>query len=280
MTSIQKVIKYVAMAFAIFLIVNIISGIIIGLYTLGNVFGLMDSTQDTITKDIRVISSEISEIATLKIELGFTNLHIKTGEEFKVETNNSNISYEENNGSVVIKEKTFQWLGFKPNMESSLIVYLPKDIMALDEVKIEGGAGAINIDSLIVQELYLELGAGEVKIENIDVSEELKIDGGAGRTELKHSKVNNLDANLGVGEFTYNGLLLGNTDIDSGVGSVRLDLTDDIKNYTIDIDKGLGNVTLNGKNIETNRVHGTGNNHIKIDGGVGNIMIDFEKGEM
>ncbi len=276
MTSVQKVIKYAAMAFAIFLVVNIISAIIIGLYTLGNVFGLVNSTKNAITEDLKVISNETTKISTLKIELGFTNLHIKTGERFKVETNNSNISYKENNGSVVIKENNFKWLSFNHNTESSLIVYLPEDMIALDEVEIENGAGTVNIDSLKTQGLYLEVGAGEVKIKNVNVSKELKLDGGAGKTELENSEVNNLDANLGVGEFIYNGLLTGNTDIDSGIGNIRIDLTDDNKNYTIDIDKGLGNVTLDGKNIETNRVHGTGNNHIKIDGGVGNINIDFK----
>ena len=49
MTSAQKVIKYAAMAFAIFLIVNIISAIIIGLYILGNAFGLVNSMENTIT---------------------------------------------------------------------------------------------------------------------------------------------------------------------------------------------------------------------------------------
>ncbi len=279
MTSVQKIIKYVAMAFAIFLVVNIISAIIIGLYTVGNVLGLVNSTKDTITENLKVISGETTEISTLKIDLGFTDLHIKTGEKFKVETNNSNISYEENNGSVVIKEKTFKGLSFNYNTESSLSVYLP-EIIALDEVKIEGGAGRVNIDSLKAQGVYLEVGAGEVKIENVNVSKELRIDGGIGKTELKHSKVNNLDANLGVGEFTYNGTLTGNTDIDSGIGNIRIDLTDDIKNYTIDIDKGLGNVTIDGNNVETNRVYGTGKNGIKIDGGVGNINIDFERGEI
>lgn len=282
MTTAQKVIKYAATAFAIFLIVNIMSAILIGLYIVGNIFGLVNSTKNTITEDLNAISGENTEISTLKIDLGFTDLHIKTGEEFKVETNNSNISYKENNGRVIIKEENFKWSGFNHNTESKLIIYLPKDRRVLNEVKIKGGAGTVNIDSLKVEELHLEVGAGEVKIENVNVnvSKELKIDGGAGKTELEHSEVNNLDANLGVGEFTYSGILTGNTDIDSGIGNIKINLTDDIKNYTIDIDKGLGNVTIDGKNIETNRVHGTGKQGIKIDGGVGNINIDFEKGEM
>ena len=37
-------------------------------------------------------------------------LDIKTGDDFKVETNNSNITFEENNGSVKIKEENRNWL--------------------------------------------------------------------------------------------------------------------------------------------------------------------------
>ena len=37
-------------------------------------------------------------------------LDIKTGDDFKVETNNSNITFEENNGSVKIKGENRNWL--------------------------------------------------------------------------------------------------------------------------------------------------------------------------
>lgn len=276
MTTAQKVIKYIATAFAVFLIITIISAILSGGYALLNAFGLIHTNNNIVTEDLKVISNEVKEISTLKLDLSFTNLEIKTGDNFKVETNNSKITFTNNNGSVKIKEENHNWLT-NNNRVSNLIIYLPEDMISLDETKIETGAGNINIKRLNTQSLYLELGAGDVKIENLTVTEEAKIDGGVGRTELKSCKINSLKANLGMGEFVFNGILTGKSEIDSGVGAINIDLIDNKKNYKIDVSKGLGNVTLDGQKLEMDKVYGTGENYLDIDGGIGEIKINFKE---
>ena len=94
------------------------------------------------------------------------------------------------------------------------------------------------------KEIELELGTGEVYIENMIVADEISIDGGIGRTELK-------------------------------VGATSLDLTGEKEDYTIKASKGLGNITLDGQTIESNKDYGNGKNYLDIDGGVGEIKIDF-----
>ena len=146
-------------------------------------------------------------------------------------------------------------------------------MIAIDETKIETGAGKINIEKLNTQSLYLELGAGDVYIENLSVTKESKIDGGIGKTELKTCEINNLKANLGMGEFSFNGKLTGKSEIDSGVGAININLLDNANSYTIDVDKGIGSVTLDGQKLEMDRVYGNGENYIDIDGGIGEIKI-------
>ena len=184
MTTAQKVIKYIATAFALFLIITIISAILSGGYALLSAFGLIHTNKNTVTEDLKVISSEIKEVSTLKIDLAFTNLDIKTGDNFKVETNNSKITFENNNGSVKIKEENRNWLN-NNNRASNLIIYIPEDMMAIDETNIETGAGKINIEKLNTQSIYFELGAGDVHIENVIATEEAKIDGGARKNRTK-----------------------------------------------------------------------------------------------
>lgn len=276
MTTAQKVIKYLALAFSELLIITIISTILSGGYIMLSAFGLIHPSNSHITENLKVISSEVKEVATLKIELSCTNLKIKTGDSFKVETNNPRISFEEKNGSVKIKEKTLNWF-IKNNEVSDLIIYIPENMIDIDETKIEAGAGKINIEQLNTQGLYLELGAGDVHIENLIATGETKIDGGVGKTELKSCEINNLKANLGIGEFVFSGTLTGKSKINSGIGAVRINLMDDKKNYTIDVSKGLGNVTLDGQKLEMDRVYGTGENDLDIDGGIGEIKIDFKE---
>ena len=276
MTTAQKVIKYIATAFAVFLIITIISLILSGSYALLSAFGLIHTNKNIITDDLKVISSEVNEVSTLKIDLACTNLDIKTGNSFKVETNNSKITFEEKDGSVKIKEENRNWLN-NNNSESNLIIYIPEDMIDIDETKIETGAGKINIENLNTQSLYLELGAGDVYLENVIETGDTKIDGGVGKTELKSCEINNLKANLGMGEFVFNGKLIGKSEIDSGVGAINIKLMEKKENYTIEVDKGLGNVTLDGQKLEIDRVYGTGKNYLDIDGGIGSIKIDFKE---
>ncbi len=275
MTQTQKIIKYLAIAFALFLIVTIISAILSGIYGLANVLGLAGSNENIITEDLKVISNEIKDIGTLKLELAFTDLEIKTGDSFKVETNNSKMSFTENNGNVKIKDENHNSF-INNNYTSNLIIYIPEDMRALDEVSIDAGAGKIRIESLKTQGLYLNLGAGETEIKNLNVTNECDIEGGAGRINILSGVIKNLDFDMGVGEANLTANLTGKNDIDAGIGNLNITLLGNKEDYQIKIDKGLGNVSLDGQGLEMNRVYGTGERYIEVNGGIGNIRVGFE----
>ena len=253
MTTAQKIIKYIATAFALFLVVTIISVILSIGYEILSSIGLIHIKDKNITADFKVISNDIKEVSTLKIDLACPNLDIRVGDNFKVETNNSKITFEENNGSAKIKEENKNWMN--NNSSSNLIVYIPESI----------------------SNLYLELGAGDVHIENIIVTQQIEINGGVGKTDFKSCKINNLQANLGMGEFSLEGELTGKNKISSGIGEVNVNLINNKEDYTIDVSKGIGTVVLDGENVEADRKYGNGEKYLDIDGGIGDITINFEK---
>ena len=90
-------------------------------------------------------------------------------------------------------------------------------------------------------------------------------------------KINNLEANLGVGDFNFVGKLIGKSEIDSGIGQININLLDSKENYRLEIDKGIGNVTIDNEEFQMNRIYGTGSNYLDIDGGVGSIKINFKE---
>ena len=104
MTTAQKIIKYIATAFALFLVVTIISAILSSI-------GLIHTNDKNITADFKVISNDIKEVSTLKIDLSCTNLDMKVGDNFKVETNNSKI--EELKEFDKQKTKVFKYITYK-----------------------------------------------------------------------------------------------------------------------------------------------------------------------
>ena len=270
MTSFQKVIKYLAIAFAVFLIVNIVSGIYYGVSTLVTAFTEDDS--DYISDVLKTIEVSNDEILSLEIDIDSTSLTIKNGNEFMVETNNEYISSSERNGKLILKEKNRNW--FRRSSKSELVITLPLDIK-FDNVDIDTGSGKIRIEQLITEKLDFDFGAGSTEIESLEVFDNAKIDGGAGKIKILSGDINDLDLDLGVGEFTMSSSLTGNNKIDAGIGEVNIDLIGNLEQYKIKASKGIGNIRLDGEKIKNDTLYGTGDNYLEIDGGIGDIEIEL-----
>ena len=253
MTTAQKIIKYLAIAFAIFLIVTIISTTLGVLFGLSAILGLKKDIEENLNTEMTSTSFENSYITNLDIEIAFTNLTIKTGETFKVETDNNNIKFEQENQKLEIKEKNKKW--FSNYEEKDLILYLPKD--------------------LELEKVHIELGAGETEIQDLIVSKECEIEGGAGKLSVSGGTINGLDLDLGVGEVNLQTVLTGKNEINAGVGNLNIDLQGDATSYKIQADKGIGNIKINGDEIFRGETIGNGENYIEVNGGIGNIDINF-----
>lgn len=274
MTTAQKIIKYCAVAFAIFLIITIISAVLSAGYRLLNAIGIIDSNRYSLLENMVTISDDAEEFLSLNLDIKSSNLQIKTGDKFEVKTNNSNIKYSNENGSIKIKEdKLTNWFFGKIDI-GELIIYIPENMKQIDEVKINIGAGKIFIENLNTKNLYLDLGAGNVAIDKLTVSEESKINGGAGNININSGSFANVDLDLGVGNTKIKSSVTGNSKIDTGVGELNLYLTLESSEYKIEVDKGIGKITFNDDKILDNTIIGNGENYIKINGGIGNINIE------
>lgn len=273
MSIAQKIIKYLALAFAIFLIVTIFSGILTGIYTMSNILGLKKESTESITEISTLELEEIDDYAYLDIEIKYSNFKIKLGEKFEVQTNNNNIEVNQKNNKLKIIEKQSNWFWRNSN-EEKLIVYIPENI-EFEKVNIETGAGRVNIEEIKAEKLKLNLGAGETIINNI-ISDNVDIDGGVGKFTIENGTINNLDFDLGIGETTINAKITGNNKIDTGIGSLKLNIDGNIEDYKFKVEKGIGNIKLNGKQVSNNEIIGNGENVIDIDGGIGEIIINFK----
>ena len=103
------------------------------------------------------------------------------------------------------------------------------------------------------------------------------IDSGAGEVVIKDGSVNNLDLDMGIGKVKLNLEVIGNSEIDAGIGELNLVLLGNDDDYRINVDKGIGSIKFNGESVDAETTVGNGDNIIDIDGGVGNINVDFRK---
>lgn len=267
MTTVQKIIKYLAVAFAIFLSVSIITGICSALFTFANIF-IGDKEEGIVTN--QNIESNFSGIS---VNLSAAELEIKTGDKFTVETNHKYLKCEEKDDILKISETRPPFASHPRGMK--IILTVPKE-STFDYVDISAGAGSVTIDELLANSLSVELGAGELKAGRLDALDKAEIDGGAGSVTINAGQLNNADIDMGIGELNLTSGLSGKSSIDYGVGETNLVLIGEDDDYKIELDKGIGEARLAGKKMSDDSVYGAGKNFIEIDGGIGELNITFK----
>lgn len=269
MTTFQRVIKYCAIAFAVFLIVSIVGGIIAALSYLGS---FLDGDSKEIIGEMKTYEVN-EEVTDLQINLSGTELKIANGNRVYVESNHLYISVNVENGKLIINETK----KFHANYNGVILnLYIPNDF-SFKDVNVETGAGVVEIETLECDTLKLSLGAGKVDIKNLVAHNKSKIDGGAGKVTIEGGNLNNLDLDMGVGALIMTNKLEGRCYLEFGVGETVLTLIGSLDDYSIEVDKGIGEATISGETFSENKKYGTGVNEIEIDGGVGAIRISFSK---
>ncbi len=280
MSSFQRTIKYIAVAFAVMLAVTIISGIASTAYMFIQAFSDHDNSKSKATVDY---SESFTGVKKINIENSSGNLIIKTGDQFLVEAENVSEDFNAKlnaGGTLTITDRReFEFLWFNVNgfhnPNSKITVYLPSDFIA-QETELSTGAGTVTVENLNTERLIISAGAGNVNGSGL-TAERVIIDGGVGNIDLQDVNFSDADIDCGVGNLTIDGILLGKTKIDCGVGSVALDLQGHINDYDLEVDSGMGTIRLNGEKIlDDYETDNNADNRIKIDGGMGNVTINIK----
>ena len=269
MSGFQKTIKYLAMAFAIFLAVNIIGGI---LSAVGLVGGLLDGLAggDVSTADMK--SYEISaDIHSLEIELNAADFIIKKGNRLSVESNIKHLSVEEKNGVLKIEDEKV----FSGKYSGAVLTLCLPEGAVFEKADLSMGAGRLTADSLTAGRLELELGAGEATIGRLVVAERAVIDGGVGKLVIEDGALHNLDLDMGIGQLILKTALSGSSKFDMGIGDSQITVIGSRKDYRPDIEKGVGRITVDGVSVSDFTESQGGERRIAISGGVGSVSLSF-----
>lgn len=265
MTTLQKVIKYLAIAFAIFLTVTIIGGILSAVGLFGGLFAWDAATEEMKTYSVT------SEIHSLNIQINAADLYIKESEAFSVESNLKYLKVEEK-GDVLIIEETKKFSG--SYNDAVLTICVPAGTV-FDKTDLTTGAGRLTIETLSSGTLDFVLGAGDVSINSLIATKSADIEGGAGRITISSGALKDLDLEMGVGQLNLTSVLTGDCQMDLGIGESNITLIGDKNDYKFDLEKGLGNISVDGKNVSDFGSSGNGVNKVEINGGIGAINVKF-----
>jgi len=266
MRNVQNLIKYGAIAFAFFLIFGIFYSIVYGIDV---VFSIFDDNKNN---HVELLKIDINDnIKVLDIDIDKVELEIKNDTDFRIEVvDNDKISYNEVNDKLIIKEVGINFF----DKECKLVIYVPDD-KVFESIFINTAAGSVMIERLSTKNIDLDLGVGSVVVDYLNVKNESDINTGVGEFIVRDGSITNLELDLGVGDVFITTSIVGKSEINSGIGSLNLGLIGKEDEYKIEVDKGIGSIKLNGSELKNDSVYGTGSNYIDIDGGVGEIEINF-----
>lgn len=266
MTTFQKTVKYLALAFAIFLTVSIIGGI---LGTVGMIFGMADS--EAVMDSVKTY--EISQdITALDIQINAADMTVKLSDSFSVESNLKALTVTEQDGTLVVREEQ----KFVGNYNGAVLTLcIPKEVQ-LERAHITSGAGRLTVEAISAGKVELDLGAGEVNITSLTATAGADIEGGAGKVTIAGGALHDLDLDMGVGQLVLCSALSGESELDLGVGESDLTLLGSEQDYALQIEKGVGSISVNGKNVSEYN-GGTGPNEVQISGGVGAVKVVFQE---
>ena len=214
-----------------------------------------------------------SEIHSLDIQINAADFKIVSVDDFSVESNLKYLSVSEKDGVLKIVDEAKSNSNYT---NAILTLYVPNGIVFHD-VDIETGAAKMTVDTLSASSVELKLGAGDVRFESLNASANVDIEGGAGQITIVSGTLNNLSLEMGIGELNLTAAVLGESDLKFGVGESNVTLIGSKDDYKVDIEKGLGNVTVDGENVTDFGSSGNGQNHIKFEGGIGTINLKFQE---
>ena len=235
------------------------------------------SNQDLVLDEAKTYDTT-SEIKSLDIRINAADFKIEYAEKFSVVSNLKNLEVDENNGTLTLKDLTKVKLGKDLYNDAMVTIYIPEGTV-FESINLTTGAGRLTIDRLSAATMNLELGAGEVTIDTLIATSNIDIDGGAGKITISGGALHNLDLDMGAGQLNLTSVLTGKSDFDLGIGESNITVIGNKDDYKLDIEKGIGNITVDGTSVSNIKGQGNGNNDIEIRGGIGAINLKFGESE-
>lgn len=283
MTSFQKVIKYGAIAFAIYLcfvIISIIVGTITAIFGISVGIGMFENSDNDVM--LTKWEQEYSNITSMDIDLSVCKLVIKKGDTLKVDASEVSEKFKcsAEGNKLKIEDKNLHRNFFKQteDIKSEVTIYVPEN-MNFDEVTIETGVNETNIEYLKANKVNLEMGVGRYQIDSLS-AKYAKIEAGAGEANINDCDIEELKLDGGIGRLAFTGKITRTADIECGVGRLEVNLIGSPDDYKIESETGLGNFKVDGQNVSEHQTIGNGDVTVKVNAGVGETVVNFKRNEV
>ncbi len=166
------------------------------------------------------------------------------------------------------------------NKNVTLEIIIPNRL--IHEIEVENKTGDVTLQGIETNELSLELGVGDIELEEVTIHSETEIKGGTGDIQVKDSTFySKFDIEEGAGDIAFIGELMGNVKINCGIGDVKLEVDNHRDNYHIVAEGGINSLKIDGEKMGGSLATQYNDNYknnrfdMKLEVGVGDVQVNF-----
>ena len=166
------------------------------------------------------------------------------------------------------------------NKNVTLEIIIPNRL--IHEIEVENKTGDVTLQGIETNELSLELGVGDIELEEVTIHSETEIKGGTGDIQVKDSTFySKFDIEEGAGDIAFIGELMGNVKINCGIGDVKLEVDNHRDNYHIVAEGGVNSLKIDGEKMGGSLATQYNDNYknnrfdMKLEVGVGDVQVNF-----
>lgn len=179
-----------------------------------------------------------AEVTALDVRLKVTSIVIEKGE-FGIKTNNEDVEWEIDGGSLKIKEKGMT-APFGINESGYKLVLTVPESMTFDSVKIVSNIGKVQITDIDTADLDLKTVIGYTEIKGISSSGAANVRGFLGQMVIDDSQFENISYKMRVGHSEIDLSVNSNGQFNAFIGKLNLCLPGEIEDYRLNITEGFG----------------------------------------
>ncbi len=204
---------------------------------------------------------ETDDITSLRLDVDMSEVVVRTGERWKLESNfkKEYLTCEAGDGVLTIRQPDFNWSfgGWSGKLDPNITLTVPEDLR-LDTLDVELNAGAMELKDLSAKESRLDVDAGAITLDALD------------------TRSLDLDCDTGGVEGTLR--LTRNSSMDVDMGAIELTLLEGSKVARVAADIGLGSVSFNGEELDDGAEQkiGTNGGQLQLNCDMGSIELNTE----
>ena len=175
---------------------------------------------------------------------------------------------------------------FSHNATDAILTIRVPEGKVFEKVKLDVGAADAQIRTgLSSEKLDIAIGAGKMENDRSGAAllqaNDMELDIGAGHMALDGIETKKLDMECGTGKLELSDVTAQDIDAECGIGQITMSVSGSEKDYNYEIDCGIGQVVVGNSSyggLGSNKtIRNGGSRQMKIECGIGQIEISFEK---